>query len=146
MGIKFNTELRRTISPPKLTYLFPQESSLFLNCFNKSSQVEIFQRFAPTGNPKKNKIDFSFATIHKIPSHLHKYGGNTYACQSPFAKINFQTRYHHKPSQQSLPHPKIINRSFAYTQSIVCNVTSLDLIHHQTITPLAIIKNKNGAK
>jgi hypothetical protein len=51
-GIAFNTELIRTILPPRLICLFLQENNRFLIFSTNGSQVALLFGFAPIGRPR----------------------------------------------------------------------------------------------
>ena len=46
--MKFKTKLKRTMLPPKLTLLLPQEFNQFLNCSYNSFQVTTLLELSPT--------------------------------------------------------------------------------------------------
>jgi len=116
------TEFRRTILPPKLKNLFPQEFNLFVTCSNRGSQVDKLLGFAPIGRPKylKGKLVSlqpkklhaisikSLRTLIPIKPLLRKFTFKPEPFGNLAAKLSKSKDYPPSPYQNKLYRPHIV--------------------------------------
>jgi hypothetical protein len=107
MGMALSTELRRTIRPPRPTYLFAHNPSLFRSETRRGSQVEARRGFAPTGRPRYLKGRELVLQLRKTDATLKKSGETLTPTKLLFQKFIFSPEHISNPLKIALRDHKI---------------------------------------
>jgi hypothetical protein len=89
--------LRRTIHPPKLTYLFHQTPRRFRREFSEGSHVEALLGLAPTGRPKYLKGNSPILQLRKVLANRMKLWETLTSIKLLFQKFTFKPEHNSKP-------------------------------------------------